>query len=115
MLEQDGCKNIGKLPMLDKASFPESCNDETPLTGLFSDANQLTASLPGISATGFAIPNGSVAPAKTWPPQVVPIRGSMNGRTSSSDFAKNKLNMIKPTMNARTAFDVERPNACDPR
>jgi hypothetical protein len=38
-----------------------------------------------VSATGFAMPYGSVAPGKTWPPFVVPISGLTNWSTSNAD------------------------------
>ena len=55
---------------------PESCKWLNPGILLPSDAKPPCNSSPSVSATAFAIENGRLAPAKTCPPLIVPMRGS---------------------------------------
>jgi hypothetical protein len=55
---------------------PESCIWLKPVILLPSEANPPCSSPPLVSATAFAIENGKLAPAKTWPPLIVPMSGS---------------------------------------
>lgn len=65
-------------------NIPESCNCENPLIKLKSCTNPPAFSPRATeSATGFAMPYGTVAPANTWPPAAVPINGSTYRNTSS--------------------------------
>jgi hypothetical protein len=65
-----GC-NYGLTPPV-----PESCIWLKPVILLPSEAKPPCSSPPFVSATAFAIENGKLAPAKTCPPLMVPIRGS---------------------------------------
>lgn len=54
--------------------MPESCKDENPVT-LLPSVEKPPVFWPSTSATGLARPYGRLAPAKTLPPAVEPIRG----------------------------------------
>ena len=59
---------------------PESCIWLNPVILLSSLAYPPCSSPPLVSATALAIENGKLAPAKTWPPLIVPMRGSTKSR-----------------------------------